>query len=63
MAERLLKLYKFVQDVGGPQAKVKLAMATKLPSTRAATEPDSKANIEMLGAAIKEILGRDPPAV
>jgi hypothetical protein len=63
MAEKLLKLYKFAQDIGGAQAKVKLAMATKMPSTKAATEPDSKENIQVLSAAIKEILGQDPPAV
>jgi hypothetical protein len=63
MAEKLLKLYKFAQDVGGAQAKVKLAMATKMPSTKAATEPDTKENIQVLSAAIKEILGKDPPAV
>ena len=63
MAERLLKLYKFAQDVGGAQAKVKLAMTTKLPSSKAAIEPDSKENIQLLSAAIKEILGKDPPAV
>ena len=63
MAERLLKLYKFVQDTGGPQAKVQVAMASKMPSTRAATEPDSKENIQLLSAAIKTVLGKDPPAV
>jgi hypothetical protein len=61
MAEKLLRLYKFAQDQGGAAAKVKLAMATKLPSNRAATEPDTKENIELLRNAIKEILGKDAP--
>lgn len=63
MAEKLLKLYKFVQDNGGPKAKVEVAMASKMPSTRAATEPDSKENIELLSAAIKKVLGKPAPAV
>jgi len=61
MAEKLLKLYKFAQDQGGAQAKVRLAMMTKMPSVRAATEPDSRENIEMLRAAIKELLGKEAP--
>jgi hypothetical protein len=63
MAERLLRLYKFVQDSAGLQAKVQVAMASKMPSTRAALEPDSKENIQVLSAAIKAVLGKDPPAV
>jgi hypothetical protein len=63
MAEKLLKLYKFAQDVGGAQAKVRLAMATKMPSVRAATEPDSRENVEMLRNAIKELLGKEAPPV
>ena len=63
MADKLLKLYKFVQDEGGAIAKVRLAMATKLPSNKAATEPDSKENIALLSKAIKEILGKDAPSV
>jgi len=58
-----LKLYKFAQDMGGAQAKVRLAMATKLPSTRAAIEPDSAENIRLLSAAIKDILGKEAPPV
>jgi hypothetical protein len=61
MAEKLLKLYKFAQDEGGAMAKIKLAMATKIPSNKAATDPDSKENIELLRKAIKEILGKDAP--
>ena len=61
MAEKLLKLYKFAQDEGGAMAKVRLAMATKIPSNKAATDPDSKENIELLRKAIKEILGKDAP--
>lgn len=63
MAEKLLRLYKFVQDNGGAQAKVHVAMASKMPSSKAAMEPDSKENIQALSAAIKTVLGKDPPAV
>ena len=61
MADKLLRLYKFAQDEGGAIAKVKLAMATKMPSNKAATEPDSKENIELLRKAIKDLLGKDAP--
>ena len=61
MAEKLLRLYKFAQDEGGAIAKVRLAMATKMPSNKAATEPDTKENVELLRKAIKEILGKDAP--
>ena len=61
MAEKLLGLYKFAQDEGGAIAKVRLAMATKMPSNKAATEPDTKENVELLRKAIKEILGKDAP--
>jgi hypothetical protein len=63
MAEKLLRLYKFVQDNAGPQAKVQVAMAAKLPSSRAAMEPDTPEAIRSLSAAIKSVLGKDPPAV
>ena len=63
MADKLLKLYKFAQDEGGAIAKVKLTMATKMPSNKAATEPDSKENIELLRKAIKELLGKDAPLI
>ena len=61
MAEKLLRLYKFAQDEGGAIAKVRLAMATKMPSNKAATEPDTKENVELLRRAIKEILGKEAP--
>ncbi len=63
MAEKLLRLYKFVQDNGGLQAKVQVAMASKLPSSRAALEPDTPENIRSLSAAIKSVLRKDPPSV
>jgi hypothetical protein len=61
MAEKLLRLYKFAQDEGGAAAKVRIAMATKMPSNKAATEPDTKENVELLRRAIKEILGKEAP--
>jgi hypothetical protein len=61
MAEMLLRLYKFAQDQGGAQAKVRIAMATKMPSNKAATEPDSQENVAALRAAIKDILGKEAP--
>ncbi len=63
MAEKLLKLYKFVSDNGGLTSKVKLAQLTKISSTVAATAPDSPENITMFKKAIKEITGMDAPSV
>jgi len=63
MAERLLKYYKYIFDEGGLEAKMKLAIVTKIPSTKAATEPDSEQNIEMFKDAIMNITGKPAPTL
>ena len=40
---------------------MRLAMMTSIPSTKAATEPDTPENVEKFKKAIKEITGKDAP--
>jgi hypothetical protein len=61
MAERLLSYYKYVAETSGMAAKVKLATQTKIPSTKAALEPDSEANIQLFRDAVKAITGKEAP--
>jgi hypothetical protein len=61
MAERLLLYYKYIREEKGLDGQVKLAQATKMPSTKAATEPDSPENIRRFRDAIKTLTGKDAP--
>ena len=61
MAEILIQYYKYIQEVAGYEGKVDLATSTKIPSTKAAIEPDSVENIEKFKKAIKKITGEDAP--
>lgn len=61
MAERLIKYYNYIREVSGYEGKIDLAIATKIPSTKAAFEPDSDENITRFKEAIKKITGFDAP--
>ena len=61
MAERLIQYYNYVREVAGYEGKIDLATATKIPSTKAAFEPDSDDNIDKFKKAIKKITGLDAP--
>ncbi len=61
MAEKLLKYYKYVSDSHGMGAKIQLAQDTKVPSSRAAMEPDSPQNIALFKEAVQKITGRPAP--
>jgi hypothetical protein len=61
MAEKLMKYYAYVGQEAGMGAKIKLATATKIPSTKAAMEPDSPENISAFRTAIEEITGKPAP--
>ncbi len=61
MAEKLMMYYKYIGDKLGLEGKMKLAAATKVPSAKAAMEPDSEANIKMFRAALQTITGESPP--
>ncbi len=62
MGDKLVAYYEFIRENGGMQEKMRLAMQTGVPSTKAAEAPDSPENIEKFKAAIKEITGKDAPA-
>lgn len=61
MAEKLIKYYKFIREKAGFEGKIDLATTTKIPSTRAALEPDSEINIQKFKKAIKKITGEEAP--
>lgn len=61
MAERLIKYYAYLGQEKGLGAKIELATATKIPSTKAATTPDSPENLEMFRAAVEKITGKPAP--
>jgi hypothetical protein len=55
MADRLIKYYDEAGKLGGLKAKMRLAILTNLPSTRAQAEPDSPVNIQKFETAMLEI--------
>ena len=61
MAEKLLLYYKHIREVQGFQGQIKLAQETKIPSTKAAMEPDSAENIRLFREAIKKLTGKEAP--
>jgi hypothetical protein len=61
VGETLLKYYKYVVDEAGLQGKTKLAIETKIPSTKAAMEADSPATIAVFEAAVSKITGKPAP--
>ena len=56
-----MKYYKYIREVAGYTGKIDLATSTKIPSTRAALEPDSEENIEKFKKAIKKITEKEAP--
>jgi len=58
MGERLKKAYEVVGKEGGLKAKMRLAVITSVPSSKADTAPDSPENIKKFEDAIKEITGK-----
>ena len=61
MGERLIRYYMYIGERAGLDGKRKLAFATGLPSILAATEPDSKENLEAFKKAVEEITQAPPP--
>lgn len=61
MAEKLLKYYAYVGQEKGLGAKIELATATKIPSTTAATAPDSPENLSLFKEAVTRITGKPAP--
>lgn len=63
MGKKLEALYEFVEQNGGLQARMRLAMMTGISSQKAGDADDSAENIDKFKAAIKEATGKDAPAV
>ncbi len=63
MGQKLVKYYDYVAKNGGLPVQMRLAMATGVTSASAATAPDTPDVIEKFKKAIKQITGKDAPAV
>jgi len=63
MAERLLQYYKIASDEGGLDLKMKLAMATKVPSAMAARIPDSPDTLKQFRETLQRLTGKPIPAL
>ena len=61
MAERLLKYYKYVGEELGMAGKIKLAMETKIPSTKAALVPDDELSLGAFRLAVAKLTGKEAP--
>lgn len=61
MGDKVLKYYELVAARGGLQAKMRLAMKTGTPSTKAGEVPDSPEILQKFYDAAKEIVGSDVP--
>ena len=59
MAGTLLKFYEKAQAEGGLQMKMRLAIATGIPSNKAGDAPDSPDVLAKFRSAFKEITGKD----
>jgi len=57
MGQKLKEYYSYVKRKGGLQAQLRLAMLTRIPSTKAETVPDSFENISIFDKAFQEITG------
>jgi hypothetical protein len=55
MATRLTNFYAQASNEFGVVGRMKLAMLTKIPSERAATEADSPANIQAFENALRQL--------
>ena len=61
MAAKLMQYYQYVAEYAGITGRTQLAIKTKIPSTRAAMEPDSPEAIRMFKVTIEEITGKAAP--
>jgi hypothetical protein len=62
MAELLLRYYKYMADEQGLEGKMRLATETRIPSSKAAMEPDSSDNVAAFRQAIEKLTGKPAPS-
>ncbi len=55
MGDKLIKYYNEAEKLGGFQAKIRLAMLSLIPSSKADKAPDSQENIQKLEVAMKQL--------
>lgn len=55
MAEKILQFYEEAGKMGGLKAKMRLAVLTDLPSSKAASTPDSPDNVKKFEQAMQEL--------
>jgi len=55
MGQRLLEMYEQAAKIGQLKGRMRLAVLTNIPSSKAANEPDSSENIQKFSQALKEI--------
>jgi len=55
MADKLLKYYEEASKIGGLKARMRLAVLTNIPSSKAPNEPDSPENIQKFETAMREL--------
>ena len=55
MAEKLSGFYDEASQLGGLKAKMRLAVLTNIPSSKAGGEPDSPENVQKFKKAMQEI--------
>ena len=64
MGMKLMKYYDFIAKTQhGIVGKAKLAQMTKIPSTIAASQPDSHENVEKFRKAVEAITGKPAPVL
>ncbi len=63
MAAKLMQYYQYISDQAGAMGRTQLAMKTKVPSTKAAMEPDTPEAIQRFMVAVREITGKPAPAL
>ncbi len=61
MGTKLMQYYDYITKEMGAKGQIKLAMKTKLPSTKAAMADDSDETVAKFKAAIAELTGKDAP--
>lgn len=55
MGEELLRFYEDAKAIGGLEAQIKLAMITKMSSSKAKIAEDTPANIKLFKDALQKI--------
>ena len=59
MGEKLVKIFKYIEEKGGRRAMFRTALKAAILPKRAERSPDSPENIEKLVSAAKIVLGVD----